>query len=71
MSAPSQNPDQPVTAGSQYGAGPGPESLGLPAEQSQDVSNLAAYLPVFEWQANTPGATASFKNFVRRLKGAL
>jgi hypothetical protein len=47
LNAPTQMPDQPITFGSNYGPGPGPNVLGLssPAERtvSQILSELAQY----------------------------
>lgn len=63
-------PDEPVTAGAASGAGPGPESLGLPNQEAQDVAALQAYLPVFEHLANQPGSSSAARNLVRALKGA-
>lgn len=36
IDAPSQRPDEPVTAGLPFGPGPGPEALGVPAVQPDD-----------------------------------
>ncbi|HEU4686486.1 MAG TPA: hypothetical protein VFS39_18410 [Nitrospira sp.] len=75
LNAPTTNPDEPVTAGSPLGPGPGLESLGLvPYEdqvRQQDAAQLAQYLPVLEYVSNLPGATPSMRAMVRRLKGIL
>jgi hypothetical protein len=63
-------PDEPVTAGAASGPGPGPEALGLPNQEGQDMQALAAYLPVFEHIANQPGASAGMRQLVRAIKGA-
>lgn len=42
LDAPTQFPDEPVTAGSQYGSGPGPEAL---AGSPQRLSELLDALP--------------------------
>lgn len=63
-------PDEPVTAGAASGPGPGPEALGLPNQENQDMQALAAYLPVFEHMANQPGASSGMRQLVRAIKGA-
>jgi len=67
--APTMQPDTPVTDGAASGPGAGPEALGLPVQQDQDLQALQAYLPVFEHMANQPGASSSMRNLVRDLKG--
>lgn len=70
MGAPTQRPGEPVTSGAAAGAGPGPESLGLPNMQQQDVQQLSSYLPVFEFMANQPNASWASRNLVRQIKAA-
>lgn len=68
LSAPSQFPNEAVTAGAAMGAGPGADALGLPQQQpiSPEVSaSLADMLPTLELMASAPNATQSFRNFVR------
>lgn len=67
--APTQMPDEPVTAGAAMGAGPGLEALGLPNQPDEDMRNLIKYLPVWEHMANQPGASKATRNLVRQLKG--
>lgn len=69
LDAPTQQPDTPVTAGADRGAGPGLEALGLPNAPDQDLRRLVAYLPVFEHMANQPGSSKGARNLVRMLKG--
>lgn len=71
LAAPSQQPGTPVTDGAASGPGAGPEALGLPVQQDQDMQALVAYLPVFEHVANQPGASSAFRNMVRQLKGSV
>lgn len=66
--APTQEPGTPVTDGAPVGAGVGLESLGLPAEQEEDMSRYIPYLPVLEYMANQEGASWAARNIVRRLK---
>lgn len=72
FNAPTQNPDEPVTAGSPMGAGVGPEALGLsnPMEQAdrEDAQRLLQYLPVLEFVANRPGSSAAMRAMVRQIK---
>jgi hypothetical protein len=67
--APTQMPDEPVTAGAALGAGPGLEALGLPSQPGEDIRRLVAYLPVLEHMANQPGSSRAARNLVRQLKG--
>ena len=64
-------PGVPVTDGAATGPGAGPEALGLPNQQAQDIQQLAAYLPVFEHMANQPGSSSAARNLVRAIKGAM
>lgn len=70
--APSQNPNEPVTAGSPMGPGVGPEAMGLvPMDQQiqgKDLEMMRAYLPYLEWVANQPGASAASKAYVRQIR---
>lgn len=69
FSAPTQFPDEPVTAGAPVGAGPGPEALSLPQQMQQDASKMRSLLPVFEDVANSDPDFKSLRLFVRYLKG--
>jgi hypothetical protein len=71
LGAPTENPGEPVTAGAELGAGPGPEALGLSQQPDEDLQRLIKYLPVLEHMANQPGASKAARNFVRSLKGAI
>lgn len=71
LDAPTQQPGTPVTDGAASGPGAGPEALGLPVQQDQDMQALTAYLPVFEHMANQPGASAAFRNMTRQIKGSV
>lgn len=48
---PTQNPDQPVTSGAEYGDGPGTEALGLPQPVDQDLAAYAPYVGFMDWLA--------------------
>ncbi|KUJ70806.1 hypothetical protein ACZ90_00350 [Streptomyces albus subsp. albus] len=67
--APTRQPDVPVTAGAELGAGPGLEALGLPSQPDEDIRQLLPYIPVLEHMANQPGASKAARNLVRQLKG--
>jgi len=73
--APSSRSDEPITSGIDMGAGPGSASLGMLDEQTlqerADKESLIRYLPVFEFLANRPGASASLRSLVRTLKASL
>lgn len=65
-------PDEPVTAGAAAGAGAGPESLGLPTDAVSERSADAKAIPEGQLRAmirasQQPGATPSFKRYVREL----
>lgn len=71
FSAPTQYPNQPVTAGADAGLGPGSEALGLPQSPQMDPADqerLRSYLPALIAQAARPEATQSFRNYVRALR---
>lgn len=73
LTAPTQNPDEPVTTGIPVGAGAGPEALKLPQNTDTDVdkARLISYLPVLEVAANQPNSSQAFRNYVRLLKANL
>jgi hypothetical protein len=64
-------PNTPVTDGAATGAGAGPEALGIPDQEDQDIQQQLKYLPVYEMMADVPGSSASMRNLVRDLKGRL
>jgi hypothetical protein len=72
--APTQRPDEPVTAGIPMGAGPGPEILGMnqpSADTDADRQKLLSYLPALETIAQSPSSSQSFRNYVRLLRANL
>jgi hypothetical protein len=72
LDAPTERPNEPITAGLPIGPGAGPEVLGALGAQPDDdgVGDLAPYLPMLEFMASQPGASTQTRNFVRRLRGA-
>jgi hypothetical protein len=72
--APTQRPEEPVTAGIPMGAGPGPEVLGMnqpSADTDADRQKLLSYLPALETIAQSPSSSQSFRNYVRLLRANL
>lgn len=69
--APSERPDEPITAGAPFGPGPGaPAELTLSEESSQELQTMRRYLPALESIANSPDGTPTFRRFVRYLRAA-
>jgi hypothetical protein len=72
INAPTQRPEEPVTAGAPAGPGPGPEAIGVGQtmrDQSRiDTRQIAQYLPSLEQMANQPGVPTSFVRFVKYIR---
>lgn len=72
LDAPTQRPDEPVTAGSPSGPGVGPEAIGVGMtnrEQSAvDARQIAQYMPSLERIANMPGVPTGFVRFVKYVR---
>jgi hypothetical protein len=71
LTAPTNRPSEPVTAGIDAGPGPGSEMLGLktPVDtQLQDLSVLAKYMPMFETFADSPESSGTTKAFIKYLR---
>jgi len=71
LNAPTQQPNQPVTAGAALGPGPGPDALALGQGDDPGVAKLKAMLPALELMANSPAASYAFKQFVRRTRAIM
>lgn len=69
--APTQNPDEPVTAGAPAGAGIGPQAAGIDNDTTASLKQIATILPSLELMANLPTATPETRSFVRNLKARL
>lgn len=70
LSAPSQFPNEPVTAGADAGLGPGSNVLSLPQPANiddQTMEQLRTMLPALEVMATNPSASPEFRNFVREV----
>lgn len=68
MGAPTQLPQQPLTAGSPFGPGPGPEVL---AQNPDQYQNLRAALPTLVKLADLPTTSPATRNVIRYLRGIL
>lgn len=72
MGAPTQTPDEPVTAGASMGAGPGMEALGQAiSPDKQDATYLKKYLPTFIEMAERDDTPPSMKTWVRTIIASL
>lgn len=67
LNAPTQRPDEPVTAGSNFGPGPGPEALGNATGQAADYSSARSTLQSIASASNNPEAAALLKMLQSRL----
>ena len=68
--APTERPDEPITAGAPFGPGPGPAEA---MQMSKPVNNLEVvtkYLPVLRQVATYDGAPDRFRALVRYLEGS-
>lgn len=69
---PTDRPDEPLTAGVPFGAGPGPEALNLPPTLAEnDVQHLRGYMPVLEFLASRPDASPSMRAYYRGLRAKM
>ena len=68
---PTNNPMEPITAGVDFGAGPGsdalPKNLANNTRPDENSQIVAAYLPDLAVAAQSPNAPDSFKRFVNYL----
>lgn len=72
--APTERPDEPVTAGAALGPGVGPQALGIPTSdtlRNQSAQQLASILPALILEANSDDATPEFRSFVRMVRANL
>lgn len=71
FNAPTQRPDEPVTAGVDAGPGPGSEALGMKSPidtQLEDLNRLAKYMPLMMQFADSPQSSGTMKAFVKYLR---
>lgn len=69
MGAPTERPDEPVTAGSPFGPGPGPSVV--PPVQNDNRQQLRAMLPTLLRLADLPDTSPATRNAIRFLRGSL
>ena len=67
LTAPTQFPDEPITAGAPFGPGPGASTISQKA--FDDSQNMAKYLPALEAIANDPNSSSVLRGYVMYLKG--
>jgi hypothetical protein len=66
--APTERPDEPVTAGAPVGEGPGPEAMGMGDATPPEMATLKKYLPLLEPvvnRADVPDSVRQLYMFVR------
>jgi hypothetical protein len=69
--APTERPDEPVTAGAPFGPGEGPQtSPGRLNIAQNDAQLLSRYMPDLMVMAQDPNIPDGFKRFVRHLRNA-
>lgn len=75
LTAPTQNPGEPVTSGVDAGLGPGMASLGLGSQDVEAENNfkasLAAYMPVLMQIAAQPNTSPETRSVIRQLRDSL
>lgn len=69
LNAPSQFPEEPVTAGADAGLGVGPSGVFRDRGPNPDIERLRQYLPALEIIASMPSASEETRSFYRTLKG--
>lgn len=74
LTAPSDRPEEPITAGVDFGPGPGSESLMMPRQEEvindPDLNLVREYFPVIElWaeQVDTSQGTKDYVNYLRTI----
>ena len=71
LSAPTQRPGEPVTAGVDAGPGPGREILGLKSPvdtQLEDLAKIGKYLPLMMQFADSPDSSGTLTALVKYLR---
>jgi hypothetical protein len=68
LTAPTQRPDEPVTAGAASGPGIGPEAAGILNDERATIAQLAPLVDSLVSMANLPSSTPQFRAFVRKLR---
>lgn len=73
LSAPTQRPDEPVTAGAPVGPGAGPDILTHQTGAAGAAADMAAFkpwLPMLQRAASQPDVSPRFVQFVRAVRNA-
>lgn len=71
LTEPTQRPDEPITAGSPSGPGPGPSAIGLPSqarERIADLDSLARFMPLMQQYVESGASSGMMKGFLRYLR---
>lgn len=72
MGAPSERPEEPITAGMPFGPGAGSTQASLVAGMTpEQAERMRSYLPVLVLLASQDNADPQTKKFVRQLRGEL
>jgi hypothetical protein len=69
--APTERPNEPITAGIDMGAGPGSDALMMNQMKQNDQDIVAKYLPSLNAMASAQDTPQSFRAFVSFLQGSL
>lgn len=70
LTAPSQKPGEPITAGLDFGSGPGSEALGMQSYSQQkqaDIDTIKKHLPLLREASKFDGAPQTFVGLVNYL----
>jgi hypothetical protein len=69
--APTERPDEPVTAGAPFGPGPGPDEMVQNAQPINNLEVVTRYLPVLRQVATHEGVPDRFRALVQYLQGSM
>jgi hypothetical protein len=74
ITAATMNPDEPITAGVDVGAGPGSEALMLPNDTSAEMEfnkSIASYYPVLSYVASRPNTSPETRRILSILMNGI
>lgn len=71
LTAPTANPDEPITSGVPVGPGLSPQAAGIPDDRQATDEQLRPMLHSLEMIANLPGSNPETRAYVRLLKARL
>jgi hypothetical protein len=72
--APTQRPDEPITAGVDIGEGPGSEIMGMgpaPEDDTNFRATIRAYMPVLAYISSLPNTSPETRRAIRQLRDNL